>query len=150
MRDRGGRGASSRAAVVSPKGGARRDFEQRRTVSSSTGAMMPWVAHGVDSPRVNIGSWCELAALSQSRPMANLVTQHNASVAQLAEHALRKRMVMGSIPIRCCMGRALPWRLCRAPNQNTHSNDEPPELPASCGIRTHDLPLTERVFYQLS
>ena len=32
--------------------------------------------------------------------MANLVTQHNASVAQLAEHALRKRMVMGSIPIR--------------------------------------------------
>ena len=62
--------------------------------------MMPWVAHGVDSPRVNIGSWCELAALSQSRRMANLVTQHNASVAQLAEHALRKRMVMGSIPIR--------------------------------------------------
>ena len=100
MRDRGGRGASSRAAVVSPKGGARRDFEQRRTVSSSTGAMMPWVAHGVDSPRVNIGSWCALAALSQSRPMANLVTQHNTSVAQLAEHALRKRMVMGSIPIR--------------------------------------------------
>ena len=77
--------------------------------------------------------------------------QHlNASVAQLAEHALRKRMVMGSIPIRGCMGRALPWRLCRAPNQNTHSNDEPPELPASCGIRTYDLPLTERVLYQLS
>ena len=112
MRDRGGRGASSRAAVVSPKGGARRDFEQRRTVSSSTGAMMPWVAHGVDSPRVNIGSWCELDALSQSRRMANLVTQHNASVAQLAEHALRKRMVMGSIPMganRCT--RASDWRM---------------------------------------
>ena len=140
MRDRGGRGASSCAAVVSPKGGARRDFEQRRTVSSSTGAMMPWVAHGVDSPRVNIGSWCELAALSQSRPMANLVTQHNASVAQLAEHALRKRMVMGSIPIRGCCLTCLAICECMA----LHT------VPASCGIRTHDLPLTERVLCQLS
>ena len=48
--------------------------------------------------------------------MANLVTQHNASVAQLAEHALRKRMVMGSIPIR---GFSFGTGVGRAPRATT-------------------------------
>ena len=68
----------------------------------------------------------------------------NASVAQLAEHALRKRMVMGSIPIR---GLGLQCRHCtftwRCPVRSTITR-------ASCVIRTHNLPLTERVLCQLS
>ena len=76
--------------------------------------------------------------------------QHlNASVAQLAEHALRKRMVMGSIPIRgCSIGLVCRHTTCgvaKAPTLVYGSHTT-----ASCGIRTHDLPLTERVLYQLS
>ena len=43
-----------------------------------------------------------------------------------------------------------PLAPCFWPGQPSWQASLPPDLRASCRIRTHDLPLTERVLYQLS